>query len=201
MSVAGFGLSQQPLQINLAGRVIQEIGAANDVRDALRGIIHGHREHVGVDPIAALQDKITDRFRDILSIRALDPVGELHLFGIDSHADGCRRLLPQLAGTASAGITQLILERRVQLRAAAGAGEGALLCAQGTQGFFITLGVRVLAGDCAVPFEAKLLQGAQNSVRRPGDLAGTIEILDPQQPPPAMRARIQKAGDRRVKGS
>jgi hypothetical protein len=53
----------------------------------------------------------------------------------------------------------------------------------------------------SVPFEAELLQRAQNPIRRPGDLSWTVEILNAQQPTAAMRARIQIACDRRVEGA
>jgi hypothetical protein len=57
----------------------------------------------------------------------------------------------------------------------------------------------MLANDLPIPFEAEQLEGAQNCGRRSGNLPGLVEILDAQQPAPAMRARVQIAGDRGVK--
>jgi hypothetical protein len=56
----------------------------------------------------------------------------------------------------------------------------------------------MLANDLPVPFEAELLEGAQNPGRRSGNLPRSIEILDAQQPAAAMRARVQIAGYRSV---
>jgi hypothetical protein len=109
--------------------------------------------------------------------------------------------LLKLARAASPWVAQLILELRVQLCSAASAGEGAMLCAQSLQRFLVALGAIMLASNRSVPFEAELFQCVQNPIRRPSDLSGAIEILDAQQPKAAMRASIQEAGGRRVKGS
>jgi hypothetical protein len=55
-----------------------------------------------------------------------------------------------------------------------------------------------LAGNRSVPFEAELLQGAQNPIRRSGDLSRTIQILNAQQPTAAVRASIQETRRRCV---
>jgi hypothetical protein len=178
----------------LPGRVIQKIGTAYDVGDALRGVIHSHGKHVGIDLIAALQNKIADRIRHILSIRTLNAIGEKHVPGLDPQADCCRRACAKLTSAASSGIAQLIF----QLRPAASAGKGSLLCVQGAERLFVKLGAIILASNRSVPFEAELLQRAQNPIRRSSDLSGTIEILNAQQPTAAMRAGIQEACDRRV---
>jgi hypothetical protein len=55
-----------------------------------------------------------------------------------------------------------------------------------------------LANDRPVPLEAELLEGAHDAGRGPGHLPRPIEILDSQQPAPAVGARIQEARDRRI---
>ena len=73
-----------------------------------------------------------------------------------------------------------------------------MLCVQGQERLFVALRALVLTGNRSVPFEAELLQGAQNPIRRSCDLSGTIEILNAQQPTAAVRARIQEARHRCV---
>ena len=72
---------------------------------------------------------------------------------------------------------------------------------QGTERLFVALSTIILVCHGSVPFEAELLQRAQNPIRRTGDLSRTVEILNAQQPTAAMRARIQVARDCRVEGA
>jgi hypothetical protein len=59
----------------------------------------------------------------------------------------------------------------------------------------------MLANDLSVPFEAEQFERAQNAGGRSGNLPRPVQILNAQQPAAAMRARIQIAGYRRVKGA
>jgi hypothetical protein len=109
MRITWFREAQQLQQIDLAGRVVQEIGAADDVGDALRGVIHGYREHVRIDLIASPKNEIADGVRHVLSIRPLDAVSEKDLSGLNAQANGCRCGGGELTSAASAGIAQLVL--------------------------------------------------------------------------------------------
>ena len=53
-------LAEQMLQVDLALRRAQEVGAANDVGDALLGIVDDDGELVGEEPIAALDQEVAD---------------------------------------------------------------------------------------------------------------------------------------------
>jgi hypothetical protein len=127
----------------------------------------------------------------------LDAIRELDLLRLDPHADCGGRTQPKPASAAGPRIAQLIF----QLRPAASAGEGSLLCVQGKERRFVALGALELTSRRSVPFEAELLQRAQDPIRRSLDLSGAIEILDAQQPTSAMRTSIQEAGDRRIEGA
>ena len=64
------------LQVDLALRRAQEVGAANDVGDALLGIVDDDGELVGEEPIAALDQEVADVPGERLSAGALEPVDE-----------------------------------------------------------------------------------------------------------------------------
>jgi hypothetical protein len=49
--------------------------------------------------------------------------------------------------------------------------------------------------DVAVPTETECLQRAQDPVRAPGHDAGSIQILDPDEPAAAVMARVEIAPD------
>jgi len=59
------------------------------------------------------------------------------------------------------------------------------------------VGTIALTNDLAVPFETECLQGTEDAVRRPGDFARPIKILEPKQPASPMRPRIEVARHRR----
>ncbi len=49
--VSGRRVAQRPLQLDLPGRAPQQIRAADHIGNVLLGIIHRHRELIGVDPV------------------------------------------------------------------------------------------------------------------------------------------------------
>lgn len=72
------------------GRV-EQVGAADDVCDALPGVVQHHRQLVGVEAIAALDDEIADLAAEMLADFALHAVDEA-IFQL-RHAQADRRIL------------------------------------------------------------------------------------------------------------
>ncbi len=68
---------------DLARRVVQEVGAANDVRRLVEGIVNHDRELIRSDSVASPDDEVADGFTEILAVAALDSVVELDLAVVD----------------------------------------------------------------------------------------------------------------------
>jgi hypothetical protein len=62
--------AEQPLQVNLPRRVVGQVFTAHDIGDALRGIVHHHRELVRPRAVGALQHEVADGVRHVLFLRA-----------------------------------------------------------------------------------------------------------------------------------
>ena len=75
VQVARGGQAQRALQQDLARSGVEQVGAADDVGDALVGVIHHHRQLVGPVAVGATQDEVADAITF--------PWGSLGLFGID----------------------------------------------------------------------------------------------------------------------
>src|SRR3954465_5462954 len=58
MQIIGVRQAQQPLQINLPWRGIQQIGAADHIRHALRGIVYNYRQLISENAVRPQHYKI-----------------------------------------------------------------------------------------------------------------------------------------------
>ena len=88
------GQAQQALQIDLARRRIEQVGAAHDVADPLLGIVHHHRQLVGEQAIGAAHDEIADLRCQGLADAPLQAIVES-----DRHTESVRTLsAPALPG-------------------------------------------------------------------------------------------------------
>ena len=69
--IAGRRKPQQLLQVNLFGRCIQQIKAADDMINVLQVIINDHGKLIGNNPVFALHDKIAILLGQIMGNQAL----------------------------------------------------------------------------------------------------------------------------------
>lgn len=76
------------LQYDLPRRVVEQVGAAHDMRDALCGVIHDNGELVGEKSVAAAQDEVADAFLHVFLLLAKDSVMEVRDAGGHAQADG-----------------------------------------------------------------------------------------------------------------
>src|SRR5262249_22177268 len=125
------------LQINLARRRVEQVGAAHDIGDPLRGVVHHYGELVRVEAVGAPEDEVAHVALQALRLRALRPVGEAD-FSLGFYPDGARGLSRRQAAAARAAVDARAVdgERRVgdlAARAAAGVGPGL----QAGEGFVI----------------------------------------------------------------
>src|SRR5574340_4679 len=78
------------LQIDLARRVRQEVGAAHDVRDALEGVIDHDGQLVGEQTVGTPDDEIADVVREVLLQLAVDTVVKTDVRIGHAHPPGAR---------------------------------------------------------------------------------------------------------------
>lgn len=74
MQICHLRVVQQPLQVNLAGRGIQQIRTSHHVRYSLRRVVHHHCQLIGPDAIGPQQNKIPAVFRQVERALALHMV-------------------------------------------------------------------------------------------------------------------------------
>ncbi|MNN82302.1 hypothetical protein D3C81_1992230 [compost metagenome] len=77
MQVARLAQPQQFLQVELARGVIQQIGPAHDIGDALPGIVQYDRQLVGIQPVAAANHEIANFAPQMLFETPLDAIDEV----------------------------------------------------------------------------------------------------------------------------
>ena len=77
MHVSRGGKSQQVLQINLARRRIQQIGAAHDMRDALEYIVDDYCQLICKQAIRAFHHEIANFGFEVLADAALQSIFKL----------------------------------------------------------------------------------------------------------------------------
>jgi hypothetical protein len=86
----------------------------------------------------------------------------------------------------------------VNLAAAAGTRVREIAGAQAVESRRVRLRAAALAHGFAVPCEAEGIQRAQDRVRRARDLAGAVDVFDPEEPLAAGGASVQPAADGRI---
>jgi len=91
------------LQINLSRRRVQQVGAADDVRDALRRVVHHHGQLIGVRSIRALEYEITNLPLDVMDDPPLYRILEFDARTLGQQAIGARCAARQQTFAAGAG--------------------------------------------------------------------------------------------------
>jgi RNA polymerase sigma-70 factor (ECF subfamily) len=190
---------------HLSGRRFEEVIAADDLADAPIGIIDDDREVVCRNVVAAPEDEVVDR----PGLRAVQTVREGHRRRARVKAPRARRrrtparrtlALRKRATGAAVGATTIADVRRGRgephLRPCTPAGVRAACAAQLFGGLAVALPARALADDLPVPVEADRAQLAQLGALVLGTGALWVEILDPQQEAPPVRA-CEEPGDQR----
>jgi len=185
--------SQGALQVDLPWRGVEQIGAPDNMRDALCGVVDDHRQGVRDDAVAALHDEVADRGADILAEAALNQVRKVDVARIhpQTRAGGSR-----LGGAFAARARVMILVG--ELPAAAAAREQQLRSIELRKRLGIQRLALRLTNHRTVPFEAECGERGTDAIRRTRDFARPVEILDSDDPPSAVRARIEIARDRRI---
>ncbi|OGA16640.1 MAG: hypothetical protein A3I63_11475 [Betaproteobacteria bacterium RIFCSPLOWO2_02_FULL_66_14] len=91
VEVARLRESQEPLQEDLPRGRVEQIRSAHDIRHALIGVVHHHRELVGEQAIGPTKNEITNLAGDRLRNLSLHAIGEYDRFGFRPKAHRARR--------------------------------------------------------------------------------------------------------------
>ena len=194
MRVARLRKAEQPLQNDLPGCVVEQIGAAHNMRDSLGGIIDDDGKYIGNNLIASFENDVADRGGHLLAEHALDAILECDVARFYPQSCGHSHSRKHAAAAARAGIALLIF----QLQAAAGTRKRQIALVQALQRFVVLPAAITLMNHRSIPFEAKFLECAQDIFGRARSLPRPIEILHAQQPAAAMGAGIEITGCRRI---
>ncbi len=187
VQVAWLWQAEDLLQIKLAGRRIEQVGAAHHIGDALPGVIQHHGQLIGNQAVAAANDEIADLAAQMLAELALHTIDE-DVFTIGyAQADGSI-LEAATGGAAEAGVGARVA---FELLARAGARIRQAFIQQPFDGVPIRSVTFALAQHVAVPFEAVALQRLDDSPLGAGHLPWRIDVFHAQQPKAADRTGVE----------
>ena len=184
--------------------------AAHDLGDALLGVVDDDRELVCVRPVRALHDEIADGDPEILGYGTEEKILERDEARGDAEAEGAGGATRRKARAAGAGIDRatlsarrfaLIASRRgrrgaCEIRSRTRAGEDLFPSKKIFRRPVIQREPGGLEDDVAVPREAEALERAEDVVGGARDDARRVEVLHPNEPAPAVRAREEPRTER-----
>ena len=208
MQVRRSGEAQHSLQEDLARRRCEQVGAADDVRDALRGVIDNDGQLVREKPVCALDDEVAHVTREILRLRALQPVAEIDAgFGRDPKGPGfARRARRACAGPPEFRRGRSPDRHARRRRPPARSRFRAACTRKGRRRHAIATArarprrVPVRSDwrtDRSVPCESVSLERGEDRALGAAPRAGCVDVLDAHEPGSARRARVAAARERR----
>ena len=92
MAILRVGQAKLLLQPQLPGGGVQQIAAPHHLGDPLKGVVHHHRQLIGVHPVRAAEDKVPALRRQVLGTVPLEliPEGDRLLRDRAARASGAR---------------------------------------------------------------------------------------------------------------
>ncbi len=199
MHVAGHRRAERFIEEALARRVVDEVGPANDVRDAFKDVVDDDGQLIRPKAVCALQNEVAHGLFHILRIGAGESVdkGDFSI-GYAKAPGTC--FASVRAPAAGAGINTLGESKRLRRRTnffsrTRASVDGAL----GLQ----VLEDRSVSVESVVPEygtvrrHAKALERAQYVFARARNIARRIDVFNANQPAAARRMCIQSACERR----
>ena len=177
------------------------------MRDALRGIVHHHRQLIGPQAVGAAQHKVAHRLQHVLLLRTQASVAPLRWVvqlqivdhALHIQAPSPRRFALQTLATRarihrSRVPCALLLLRVFNLFARTAAGVGPALGHQVVQGGLIGLMARGLPQHGFIGHQATSGQLRQQGLVGAGHAARRVHVFHAHQPSAAMGASIQPTG-------
>lgn len=184
------------MQEELTRGVVEEIGAADDVGDALSGIVDDDGELVGEIAVGAEEDEVACVAGDVLSEGAAGAVVEGDGAGRDEKAPGAGQAAGWEAGAAGAGIGTV-----AGSFAGAGAGVDEAVSNEAIEGVAIEVFAAALEDDLFVGVEAEAGEGAEDGGGPLGAAAGLVDIFEADEPGAGVGAGVEPGGDGGDEGS
>ena len=197
MRIARLDRPQVSLEQDLPGRRRQQVGATDDVGDALVAVVDDYRELVSPVAVGATDHEIADFTRQLLSLSALDPIDERDGNVVDAKSPRAARLPsptirrgPVATGARIDPISADTDRCVGEITARARALESEPTVDQCLQRRCIGIATRALVENRTIPFEAVAVEDDGKGRRGHLRFARRIEILDPEQPATAIEACI-----------
>ena len=186
-------VAEQPPQVKLARRGVEQIGTADDFGNALIDVIDDHGELVGIEAIAPFQ-------HDLVLLGGGKAAGAEH--GIverqrlvaGQQPPGHSIAERQAAFAAAIGTATFI---GLQLAPAASAAIQQAACSERAEHGVVTIMARALVQHGAVTLQTERLQLLQDGRGRTSRLAWRIQVFHPHQPATALRFGRQIRAERR----
>ena len=204
---AGAATPSSPARKQLARGRLQQVVAADDLADALPGVVDDHREVVGGRAVVAADHEVVD---DPVLV-AVQAIGEADARGAGADAQRRRAAAGALAALlglgeleAGAGVGALGQRpvgggaRRADLGARAEALVEVARVAQAVDRVLVGLGARGLPDHVAVPVEADRAEVVQLPLGRAGLHPPLVEVLHPHEEAGAGAAGRQPREQRRA---
>ena len=88
MAILRVGQAKLLLQPQLPGGGVQQIAAPHHLGDPLKGVVHHHRQLIGVHPVRAAEDKVPALRRQVLGTVPLELIPEGDCLLRDLNAPG-----------------------------------------------------------------------------------------------------------------
>ena len=193
MRVGGRGEVEGALEVYLRSGGGEEVGAAHDLGDPERSVVHRRGQVIGVDAVGPVHDEVAGLGREVD-----------HHFPLHRVAEGDARIGPhpdrtgRARGPAAAGAG---VGARPRLAAGAGAAECPALALENGEGGAVSFDIVPLMDHRAVPGQGEPLELAEDRVRRARDRPHHVHVVDADVPlaAPVPGGEVARdGGDRRA---
>ena len=196
--IGGRKETKQPLQIQLARRRQQQIGAAHHFGNTLHRVVDDDRKLVGEIAIGAVDNKIADVPPKIAFDSTLPTILEHDTLTVSSYAQRARRAPGCEALTTGSRVNETIAAAQTGIGNFASAAS-AWVNRSGSTQLFDRFAIRI--GSCAlvrhglIPVQTEAFERTQDIIRGTRHLARWINVFDAHQPLAVIRACLQEAAD------
>ena len=174
MRVGGRGKVEGALDVDLRSGGGEEVGAAHDLGDPQRPVVHRRGQVIGVDAVGPIHDEVAGLGRKVDHHFPLHRVthGDAR---VGPHPDRTRRARGPAAAGAGVGA-------RPRLAAGAGAAERPAPALEKGKGGAVSLEIVPLVDHRAVPGQGEPLELAEDRVRRARNRPHHVHVVDANVP-------------------
>lgn len=182
MQITWLWYAEQFLEVQLARRGVEQVGAADNIGHTLQGVVDDNRQLIRVKPVATTDHKVTHFTAKVLLKRALNTILEpVQQFGY-ANTNGCviRRVPGISAGTRVNTLKGFELFARAGTRISKAVAEPAI------DDFLIGIVAMTLGDQLSIPFKAIAFERFKNCPLSARDFSRRIEVFHAHQPLPTL---------------